>query len=114
MGTLLNHNHNSNGKTLSRGAQVEVTHQVQRNDIVPNAENVTFPRNLRVDNHIANQVSALIGLGISKDTKSLIAELVQSKINELSKEDQNRLHLVLNSLEKKDYYAMQSRKISHK
>lgn len=112
MGALLNHNHNI--KPLSRGAQVEVTQQVQRNDIVPDTETVTFPRNLRVDNHIANQVSALISLGISKDTKSLITELVQNKINELSKEDQHRLQLVLNSLEKKDYYTMQSRKISHK
>lgn len=112
MGALLNHKHNS--KALSRGAQVEVTNQVQRTDIVPDTEVVTFPRNLRVDNHVANQVSALISLGASKDTKSLITELVQNKINELSKDDQKRLHLVLNSLEKKDYYTMQSRKISHK
>lgn len=88
---------------------MEVTQQVKREDIVPNTQRVTFPRNLRVDNHISNEVAALITLGISTDTKALINNLVQNKIAELSDSDQKRLQQIISSLEMKDFYTIQSR-----
>ena len=94
---------------LSKGVSVHIKNQVNRDDIVPKTQSVTFTRNLRVNNHITNQVAALLDLGVADSTKSLINDLVQNKINQLSKEDQNRLQKIINSLEMKDFYTIQSK-----
>lgn len=50
---------------LSKGVSVHIKNQVNRDDIVPKTQSVTFTRNLRVDNHITNQVAALLDLGVA-------------------------------------------------
>ena len=102
--SLLQHN-----RKLSDKVNVHVKNQVRRDEIVPKTQSVTFTRNLRVDNHITNQVAALIDLGVAENTKQLINDLVQSRINQLSKEDQNILNKVVQSLEMKDFYTVKSR-----
>lgn len=103
--SLLKHNNNK----LSRKVSVQAKRQVSRDEIVPKTQSVTFTRNLRVDNHITNQVAALIDLGVATNTKQLISDMVQSRINQLNQEDQDRLHKVIQSLEMKDFYTIQSK-----
>lgn len=102
--SLLQHN-----KGLSKKVSVHSKNQVSRDEIVPKTQSVTFTRNLRVDNHITNQVAALLDLGVAENTKQLISDMVQTRINQLSKEDQNRLQKIVQSLEMKDFYTIQSR-----
>lgn len=102
--SLLQHN-----KELSKKIIVHAKNQVSRDEIVPKTQSVTFTRNLRVDNHITNQVAALLDLGVAENTKQLISDMVQSRINQLNKEDQNRLQKIVQSLEMKDFYTIQSR-----
>lgn len=52
---------------------------------------------------------ALIDLGIAENTKQLISDMVQSRINQLNKEDQNRLQKIIQALEMKDFYTVQSK-----
>ena len=94
---------------LSKNLKVKAAHLVSRDDIVPKTQSVTFTRNLRVDNHITNQVAALLDLGIADNTKALISDLVQTRISHLTPEDQNRLQKIINSLEMKDFYTVQSK-----
>lgn len=105
MSSLLNHNSN-----LSEKLSVRARNQVSRDEIVPKTQSVTFIRNLRVDNHISNQVAALLDLGVAESTKQLVSDMVQARINQLSKEDQNRLQKIVQSLEMKDFYTIQSKK----
>lgn len=56
---------------------------------------------------------ALIDLGIAENTKQLISDMVQSRINQLNKEDQNRLQKIIQALEMKDFYTVQSKKVIH-
>ncbi|MRG90101.1 hypothetical protein C5O77_01125 (plasmid) [Limosilactobacillus reuteri] len=102
--SLLQHN-----KGLSKEVSVHTKNQVSRDEIVPKTQSVTFTRNLRVDNHITNQVAALLDLGVAENTKQLISDMVQTRINQLNKEDQNRLQKIVQSLEMKDFYTIQSK-----
>ena len=102
--SLLQHN-----RKLSDKVSIQAKNQVTRDEIAPQTQSVTFIRNLRVDNHITNQVAALIDLGIAENTKQLINDMVQSRINQLNKEDQNRLQKIIQALEMKDFYTVQSK-----
>lgn len=102
--SLLKHN-NEPTKKISD----QIINQVSRDEIVPKTQSVTFTRNLRVDNHITNQVAALLDLGIAENTKQLISDMVQARINQLNQEDQNRLQKVIQALEMKDFYTMKSK-----
>ena len=50
-----------------------------------------------------------IDLGIAENTKQLISDMVQSRINQLNKEEQNRLQKIIQALEMKDFYTVQSK-----
>lgn len=102
--SLLQHN-----RGLTKKVSVHAKNQVSRDEIVPKTQSVTFTRNLRVDNHITNLVAALIDLGVAENTKQLISDMVQTSISQLSKEDQNRLQKIVQSLEMKDFYTIQSK-----
>ncbi|MBC8745044.1 hypothetical protein H5W18_10790 [Lactobacillus sp. Marseille-P7033] len=102
--SLLQHNKNS-----SKKVSIHAPNQVSRDEIVPKTQSVTFTRNLRVDNHITNQVIALLDLGVAENTKQLISDMVQTRINQLNQEDQNRLQKIIQSLEMKDFYTIQSK-----
>ncbi|MFT8459982.1 MAG: DUF5388 domain-containing protein [Liquorilactobacillus ghanensis] len=101
---LLNHNQNSNNKKkLERGAKIIVNNQVNREKVVSDDETVTFPVNIRVDNHIRNQISALNNLGIGDSQKNLVQSLVEKAIDELPESDRIRYNKMFNILEQKDY-----------
>ena len=59
--------------------------------------------------YLVQILCALIDLGIAENTKQLISDMVQSRINQLNKEDQNRLQKIIQALEMKDFYTVQSK-----
>lgn len=63
--------------------------------------------------YLVQILCALIDLGIAENTKQLISDMVQSRINQLNKEDQNRLQKIIQALEMKDFYTVQSKKVIH-
>ncbi|RHW44765.1 hypothetical protein DS832_08800 [Bombilactobacillus bombi] len=66
---MLNHEPNKQKKKLDRGTTVEVKNQVNRGEVLGErsfTKAVTIPINTRVDNHIRNQISALLNLGKGK------------------------------------------------
>jgi len=101
---MLNHNEQSTAKgKLNRGTKIVVENQVKREDVVDmESTKITFPVNVRVDNHIRNQISSLLNLGIAKSQKNLVKQLVENEIDSLSDSDRNRFEKMFNILEEKD------------
>jgi len=103
---MLNHDdlNLTNKKRLNRGTKIVVNNQVNREELVkmPNDLKHTFPVNVRVDNHIRNQISALLNLGTAKSQKGLVKQLVENKIDELSDSDKKRFTRMFEILEEKD------------
>lgn len=75
----------------------------------PSYKEVTIPRNLRADNHIANKVQALINIGFADDAKGVLEALVTDKIESLPVGDQERIANMTKMLEIKDYFSQQSK-----
>ena len=99
---LLEHNQKKS-KKLDRGAQIVVNNQVKRKQVIPENNSITFPVNIRVDNHIRNQISALLNLGIAKSNKDMVQKLVDQKIDELSESEKTRYNKMYSILEQKDF-----------
>lgn len=102
---MLNHDSaNNKSKKLERGTKVTIRNQVKRNDVLEedNPNTVTFPINIRVDNHIRNKIAALINLGLGKSQKDYVNNLVEQAIEELSASDRTRFEKMFEILEEKD------------
>lgn len=105
MGMLDHKNSNNTEKhSLKRGPQVVVKEQVARNNIVTDSETVTLPVNIRVDNHIRNQISALLNLGYGTSQKELVKNLVDKTIEELPENEKIRFEKMYTILEQKDAF----------
>ena len=61
---------------LEANNRIHVKNQVSRSQIVPGSDTITFPVNIRVDNHIRNQVTALINLGVESNMKRMVADML--------------------------------------
>lgn len=90
---------------LKAGERTAVKNQVTRDEIVPEVKSVTFPANIRVDNHIRNQVTALLNIGISKNMKELIIHLIELQKEKLEDSQLMRFEKMTNILEEKDYVS---------
>ena len=77
----------------------------KKEDILTDNKEVSFPVNIRVDNHIRNKVSALINLGVAKNAKAVVEHMIESEIAELSESEKTRFDRMYNILEQKDYMA---------
>lgn len=105
---LLNHNDTNTQKNkLERGAQVIVSGQVTRDSILSDKTTVTKPVNIRVDNHIRNQISALLNLGYGSSQKDLVSNLVNKAVDELPENEKIRFEKMLTILEQKDAFENQ-------
>lgn len=106
-------------KLLSRGPKIEVNSQVKRSDIdrrveknITNEKNknistsvmttVTEPVNIRVDNHIRNQIAALITMGHSDTQKEMVDYLLNQYVDTLDKNDYKRFEDLVDIYEEKD------------
>ncbi|MBD8045440.1 DUF5388 domain-containing protein [Clostridium faecium] len=90
-------------KDLTHTTEVRVAQQVDRDDIVQDYERVTFPTNVRVDNHLRNKITALINLGIAPNTKAVIEYLVKREEEKLGNNGELlRYQRMLSVLEERD------------
>lgn len=120
--SLLNHDKTEKKKNpLDNDKQVKVERRVRRSEVVqdgkakkeePERQEVTVPRNLRADNHIANKVQAMVNIGVADDAKGVLSSLVDDAISAMPQGDQERIEGMVKMLEIKDYFSSQSKKMA--
>lgn len=102
---MLNHESKQTKQKLERGTKIEIKNQVDRAQVLDDDtanKTVTIPINIRVDNHIRNQISALLNLGLGKSQKDFVKNVVNHTIEELSESDRARFNKMFDILEEKD------------
>lgn len=102
---MLNHESKQPKQKLERGPKIEIKNQVDRARVLDDDtanKTVTIPINIRVDNHIRNQISALLNLGLGKSQKDFVKNAVNQTIEELSESDRARFNKMFDILEEKD------------
>lgn len=102
---MLNHESKQTKQKLERGTKIEIKNQVDRAQVLDDDtanKTVTVPINIRVDNHIRNQISALLNLGLGKSQKDFVKNIVNHTIEELSESDRARFNKMFDILEEKD------------
>lgn len=110
MAGLLKHTKGQSTAGLRHTKTVEVENQVTRQDVLTEDNSVTFPANVRVDNHIRNQITALNNIGMGSTQKDIVGSLLSERIEKLSDSDRQRFDRILNILEQKDYLTSLSKK----
>lgn len=117
---LLNHN-NRTGKLLTRGSKIEVKNKVNREDIKeiiksaevptsPQLRQVTDPKNIRVDNHIRNDIMAFVTLGKFDSNKEFCETMVERFKETLTADEIKRFNYLKETYELKDYERAQRKK----
>ena len=106
----LTHSKEQKKPKLKAGSRVSVRNKVKREDIVnekeePQVLSVTFPANIRADNHIRNELSALLNLGIEKNMKALLNHLIETEKSSLGDSQITRLEKMVSILEEKDFMS---------
>lgn len=86
-------------------AKASFKETTKKEDILTDNKEVSFPVNIRVDNHIRNKVSALINLGVAKNAKAVVEHMIESEIAELNESEKTRFDRMYNILEQKDYMS---------
>ncbi|WP_455409864.1 DUF5388 domain-containing protein [Lacticaseibacillus paracasei] len=67
-------------------------------------KNVTYPANIRVDNHVRNQISALQNLGLGNSAKDIVHNLVAERVEQLDSPTAKRYQEMVDILEQMDAY----------
>lgn len=100
---LLNHDMKKDERPeMKHGADFVVEKQVKREDIVQNSEQVTYSTNVRVDNHVRNQLTALVNVGAANNVRELEKKMISAAVDQLLNSDQSRFYQILRILEEKD------------
>ena len=93
---------------LKRGPTIQVENQVSRSDVTGEEKgiikNVTYPANVRVDNHVRNQISALQNLGLGSSAKDIVQDLLAEKVEQLDSPTAKRYQEMVDILEQMDAY----------
>ncbi|MDT2844645.1 DUF5388 domain-containing protein [Vagococcus lutrae] len=117
-GKLLDHNKKKKS-TLTRGSKVEVAKKVSIDEInskrvdvhMPDAvKSVTEPVNIRVDNHIRNEISAFVTLGKFDSYKEFCEHAVEVYKESLTQDELKRHSYLKETYELKDYERAQKKK----
>ena len=98
---MLNHESKQTKQKLERGTKIEIKNQVDRAQVLDDDtanKTVTVPINIRVDNHIRNQISALLNLGLGKSQKDFVKNVVNHTIEELSESDRASFNKIFDIL----------------
>lgn len=123
---LLNHEPDKEKKTskplLTRGAKVQVNNKVNRMDIDQRTgeeektpekyvvtSSVTEPVNIRVDNHIRNNISALITMGHADSQKEMVDMLVNIYVEDLDSSEYKRFNDLVKIYEDKDVRRLEKK-----
>ncbi|WP_208560335.1 DUF5388 domain-containing protein [Marinilactibacillus kalidii] len=123
---LLNHNsekEKQKKKLLNRGPKVEVSNKVNRNDLDSYDQKkfrkmkepeittvVTEPVNIRVDNHIRNNISSLITMGFAESQKEMVDIMVDMYVETLEESEYKRYLDLVQIYEDKDVRRANKRK----
>lgn len=115
---LLNHDSDKEKqkkKLLTRGAKVQVENKVNRNDLDSTEQAkpkkkkeaevttvVTEPVNIRVDNHIRNNISSLITMGFAESQKEMVEIMVDMYVETLEESEYKRYADLVQIYEDKD------------
>ena len=95
-------------RLLKRGPTIQVENQVSRSDVTGEEKgiikNVTYPANVRVDNHVRNQISALQNLGLGSSAKDIVQDLLAEKVEQLDSPTAKRYQEMVDILEQMDAY----------
>ena len=122
---LLNHDQikNNQKKGLTRGPKIEINNKVNRADIEKSSplkekalkektivsSIITEPVNIRVDNHIRNQIAALITMGHSDNQKEMVETFVNLYIENLTNGELKRFEDLVQIYEDKDVKRHQNK-----
>lgn len=122
---LLNHDQikNNQKKGLTRGPKIEINNKVNRADIEKSSQikekalkektivssSITEPVNIRVDNHIRNQIAALITMGHSDNQKEMVETFVNLYIENLTNGELKRFEDLVQIYEHKDLKKYQKK-----
>lgn len=122
---LLNHDQikNNQKKGLTRGPKIEINNKVNRADIEKSSQikekalkektivssSITEPVNIRVDNHIRNQIAALITMGHSDNQKEMVETFVNLYIENLTNSELKRFEDLVQIYEHKDLKKYQKK-----
>lgn len=97
-------------KRINRGPAIDVKNKVSIDNVNKIEENkevktprVTLQTSLRIDNHIKNQLQALVSTGYFESFKSFLENSLNDYINNLPEEEQKQLEYIIDKLELKDY-----------
>ena len=122
---LLNHDEikNNQKKVLTRGPKIEINNKVNRADIEKSSQlkekalkektivsgSITEPVNIRVDNHIRNQIAALITMGHSDNQKEMVETFVNLYVENLTNSELKRFEDLVQIYEHKDFKKHQKK-----
>lgn len=102
---------------LTRGTEVKAEALVSRDDIYGTTaadnrepERITEPVNVRVDNHIRNQINALINLNFGDSAREVIGAALDSVLDRLDETQQRQYNTMVELYEKQDLYSWRKRK----
>lgn len=112
-------------KPLTRGSRVEVTKKVSREDVqdrlndskVPeilSIKSVTEPVNIRVDNHIRNDILGFVTLGKFESYKEFCEHAVAVYKENMNEDELKRHNYLRETYEIKDYERSEKKKNSKK
>lgn len=100
-------------KRIDRGPKIEVKNKVSLEEVsgneIENEDNknkiprVTLPSSLRINNHIKNELQALVSMGHFGSFKEFLEDALNDYINNLPEGEQKQLEYIVNKLELKDY-----------
>lgn len=117
--------HKNNKKPLSRGSRVEVANKVSREDVqvladknkaseIPTIKSVTEPVNIRVDNHIRNDILGFVTLGKFDSYKEFCEYAVEVYKETMSQDELKRHKYLKETYEIKDFERVEKKKQNKK
>lgn len=99
-------------KRINRGPKIEVKNKVSLEEVSNNKidENnkdkiprVTLAASLRINNHIKNELQALVSMGYFENFKEFLENALNDYINNIPEDEQKQLEYIVNKLELRDY-----------
>lgn len=109
----MSNNRNGRGmlgqKRIDRGPKIEVKNKVSLDEMSSNehgenkAPRVTLPATLRINNHIKNELQALVSMGHFDSFKDFLEISLNDYMNNLPDTEQKQVEYIVSKLELKDY-----------
>lgn len=99
----------SKGKSLDRGKNIRPNETFTQDDLkkskkeqITKTESVTYYANIRINNHIRNQLQSLSLMGLAKSQKGALELLINEYVNGMPEELRREYELNYKTLEDRD------------